>query len=454
MQGLAEGLAMGMRLGLAVKDQKMREEESTRKNKKADIEIEGLERKADAERTAARDEQDINEALATKRTEDISLGDVKLQNRPDGDTKKINEAYASGIKALEDERAAAGGTLAPDRQQLLDSMTGLGQAQTTGTKDYGSLSDRMALAQAKLQERGRGMSAFKAGLAAPEMEAAQIKAGTAPKAAGLDAAKLDTKVAAQPLEDAAAVTGAAGDALTKWRGMAGEFGNAIVNGKGDSILPYLNMPQVKQVVGVPEGVELSNPQQSEKDPSAMVLTGSDGLQYNVSGKQLIEFSKGGQPKEFKFITVNDGKNAETVLAVDPKTASARKVYSGTPSPEHDPAAGGKMDADRMLYNSSADNVLRGKVSKDLAGNEIWSNPADKDAMPVFNGMFAQAWGEAKARKGGQLTTEEGNALADRVWRQAVDQVQRQKKVGAIAPGGGQAPVAAPTGPNYRSLWTR
>ena len=84
---------------------------------------------------------------------------------------------------------------------------------------------------------------------------------------------------------------------------------------------------------MPDGVELGGPKQSKSDPSAMTLTGSDGKEYTVSGKALHAFSKGGQPKEFKFVTVNDGKNAETLLAVDPRTASARTIYKGTPSPE-------------------------------------------------------------------------------------------------------------------------
>ena len=456
MQGLAEGLSAGLRLGLMYKDQQLREGEAEQKKQKFDNEMERDNRKLEEERAQGRDREDLNKALSTKATEDIGLGDVSLKNRPTGDAQKINEAYATGIKALEEERAAAGGTLAPDRQQLLDSMRGLGDAKVTGTQTYDTTADRMKLYQGKLQERGRGAAAFQAGLQAPEMDAAQIKADTAPKVAGLEAADVATKQAVQPLKDATAVTGAAGDTLGKWRSMAGEFSNAIVNGKGEAILPYLNMPQVRQVVGVPEGVELSSPQQDKKDPSAMTLTGSDGKQYTVSGKALYDFSRGGQPKEFKFITVNDGKNAETLLAVDPRTAASRTVYRGTPSPEHDPAGGAKMDADRMLYNSSLENVLRGKVAKDLAGNEIWANPADKEAMPLFNQMLSQAWGEAKARKGGSLTTEEGNAVADRVWRQAVEQTQRQKKLGTIAPSGSGTGLNSVTGAPQqvpgRKLW--
>lgn len=455
MQGLADGLAMGMRLGMAYKDQKLREEEAAQKKQKFDAEMEREGRKLDEERAQSRDKADLNEALSTTKTEDIGLGDIQLKDRPTGDAQKINDAYRTGIEALQKEKADAGGTLAPDRQQLLDSMQGLGSANVTGTKDYNTTADRMGLYQAKLMERGRGAEAFAAGLKAPEMQAAEIKAGTAPVVAGLEAADVKTKEALQPIKDSTAVTSAAGDNLTKWRGMAGEFSNAIVNGKGDAILPYLNMPQIKQVVGVPDGVELSGPKQSKSDPSAMTLTGSDGKEYTVSGKALHAFSKSGQPKEFKFVTVNDGKNAETLLAVDPRTASARTIYKGTPSPEHDPAGGAKMDADRMLYNSVIENTMRGKVSKDLAGNEIWASPADKEAMPAFNQMLSQAWGEAKARKGSQLSTEEGNALADRVWRQAVKQTQREKKLGAISPKGSAPGLnsANPTSPRQLpKLW--
>ena len=455
MQGLAEGLATGLRLGMAYKDQGLREEEAAQKKQKFDAEMEREGRKLDEERAQSRDKADLNDALSTTKTEDIGLGDIQLKDRPTGDAQKINDAYRTGIEALQKEKADAGGALAPDRQQFLDSMQGLGSANVTGTKDYNTTADRMGLYQAKLMERGRGAEAFAAGLKAPEMQAAEVKAGTAPAVAGLEAADVKTKVAVQPLKDSGAVTGAAGDALVKWRDMAGEFSNAIVNGKGDAILPYLNMPQIKQVVGVPDGVELSGPKQSKSDPSAMTLTGSDGKEYTVSGKALHAFSKSGQPKEFKFVTVNDGKNAETLLAVDPRTASARTIYKGTPSPEHDPAGGAKMDADRMLYNSAVDNVRKGKVANDMMGNEIWARPEDKDAQPVFNEIFAKAWGDAKAAKRGMLTTEEAHSLAVQSWNKAVEQVQREKKLGAISPKGSAPGLnsASPTSPKpLPKLW--
>ena len=44
------------------------------------------------------------------------------------------------------------------------------------------------------------------------------------------------------------------------------------------------------------------------------------------------------------------------------------------------------------------NVRKGKVANDMMGNEIWARPEDKDAQPVFNEIFAKAWGDAKAAK--------------------------------------------------------